>query len=454
MSTRNLTNTVLIKLGLDVATRHTVAAKLWAAGSSLIMVGMVAINLSQSEQGFYYSFNSLVALQILVELGLSVVIVQIVSHRMVNVVWGPSGCLLGPESDVDNVLYILKKLIHWYAMISVVLIAGLIYFGTMFLGGTNYEGEVVSWKLPWILLVLSFCYFFIMASIFPFFEGAGRIGEVARVRLMGSIISSFAAFSLFVLDLGLFAPAAIFLFSGISFHVWLASSWRLKVVKRAMFVTKPSGALSWRRDVFPMQWRIAISWISGYAIFHLFTPMMLLYHGPILAGKMGITLAVITGMGTLAGSWVSTKAPLFGRLISTGEFRELDLLFFRVLRLSLWVAIIISLVFLMSIKLIGLYHPALAMRFLDMNPLAMLCYVSIVNHCIFSMAVYLRAHKNELLLGNSVFSAVLIALSVTLLGKNYGANGAVFGYSVVSTISLFWVTTIFLKQKREHLVGG
>tara|TARA_B110000503_G_scaffold131206_1_gene205479 strand:+ start:367 stop:1623 length:1257 start_codon:yes stop_codon:yes gene_type:complete len=418
------------------------------------MIGMVANTLSQSEQGFYYSFNSMVALQILVELGLSVVIVQVVSHRMADLVWDPNGSLLGSQSDVDRVLYILKKLIQWYAMISVVLISGLIYFGTMFLGGIDYQSEVVFWKLPWILLALSFCYFFMMASIFPFFEGAGRIEEVARVRLIGSIISSFAAFSLFFLDLGLFAPAAIFLFLGITFHVWLASAWRLKTVKLAMNVAKPPGALTWKRDILPMQWRIAISWISGYAIFHLFTPIMLFYHGPILAGKMGITLAVITGMGTLAGSWVSTKAPLFGRLISNGEFSALDKLFSRVMRQSLWVAIIIALFFLMIIKLVGLYHPALAIRFLNMDTLVMLCYVSIVNHCIFSMAVYLRAHKNELLLANSVFSAALIALSVIFLGKSYGANGAVFGYSVVMTFSFLWVRIIFLRQKREHLIGG
>ena len=63
------------------------------------------------------------------------------------------------------------------------------------------------------------------------------------------------------------------------------------------------------QDRVSMQWRIAISWISGFAIFHLFAPAMMYYEGAKVAGQVGITFAALNGIGTFSMSWMTTKAP-------------------------------------------------------------------------------------------------------------------------------------------------
>ena len=51
-------------IGLDSAIAYTVLARGWSGISGLITVALIARRLSPAEQGYYYTFGSLVALQI------------------------------------------------------------------------------------------------------------------------------------------------------------------------------------------------------------------------------------------------------------------------------------------------------------------------------------------------------------------------------------------------------
>src|SRR4029077_15389254 len=68
-------------LGLDRAIGFTVLARFWSSAAGLVTVALIARFLSPAEQGYYYTFGSLVALQIVFELGFSFVILQLASHE-------------------------------------------------------------------------------------------------------------------------------------------------------------------------------------------------------------------------------------------------------------------------------------------------------------------------------------------------------------------------------------
>src|SRR5215469_146342 len=68
-------------LGVDRAVGFTVLARAWASSAGLVTVALIARFLSPAEQGYYYTFGSLVALQIVFELGFSFVILQLASHE-------------------------------------------------------------------------------------------------------------------------------------------------------------------------------------------------------------------------------------------------------------------------------------------------------------------------------------------------------------------------------------
>src|SRR5438045_8803150 len=71
-------------LGLDRAVGFSVLARFWSSAAGLVTVALIARFLSPPEQGYYYTFGSLVALQIIFELGFSFVILQLASHERAN----------------------------------------------------------------------------------------------------------------------------------------------------------------------------------------------------------------------------------------------------------------------------------------------------------------------------------------------------------------------------------
>jgi hypothetical protein len=78
---KNARNWLNSRLGIDKAIGFTILARGWGSLAGLITVALIARFLSPAEQGYYYTFGSLLALQIVFELGFSFVILQMASHE-------------------------------------------------------------------------------------------------------------------------------------------------------------------------------------------------------------------------------------------------------------------------------------------------------------------------------------------------------------------------------------
>ena len=57
----------------------------WAVVAGAVTVLLLPLWLGKVEQGYYFTFSSLLALQIFFELGMNQVVVQIVSHNFAHV---------------------------------------------------------------------------------------------------------------------------------------------------------------------------------------------------------------------------------------------------------------------------------------------------------------------------------------------------------------------------------
>ena len=90
--------------------------------------------------------------------------------------------------------------------------------------------------------------------------------------------------------------------------------------------------ISYRKEIFPFQWKMSISWMSGYFIYHLFNPVLFATAGPIQAGQMGLTIQAVNGIVVLSASWMSTKIPVFSKFIALKDYLSLDKLFNKTLK--------------------------------------------------------------------------------------------------------------------------
>jgi ABC-type uncharacterized transport system permease subunit len=147
---------------------------------------------------------------------------------------------------------------------------------------------------------------------------------------------------------------------------------------------------------------------------------------------MGIDRAI--GYTVLARGWsalaglatVALIAP-FGALIARREFPSLDRLFFRSVAQAMAFCSVSSLIVWIVACLLAQRHMSFAQRLLPPLPFAFLLLSMNINQAVNSMALYLRAHKQEKFLLTSILGAIFLILTAFLLGRPFGALGMTAG---------------------------
>ena len=69
------------RLEVSDAVALSVLVQAWSVLAAPVTLAAIVGRLSAAEQGYYYTFNSLLALQVFVDLGLTTVIVQFAGHK-------------------------------------------------------------------------------------------------------------------------------------------------------------------------------------------------------------------------------------------------------------------------------------------------------------------------------------------------------------------------------------
>jgi len=434
-------------VGLDRAIAYTVLARGWAGASGLITVALIARKLSPAEQGYYYTFGSLVALQIVFELGFSVVILQLATHEVAHLTIDAEDGISGPDAPHSRLASILRKSLKWYTIAAVLMACALVPIGWRFFASNPDPLHPVAWRFPWICVVLASSLTFQIDPIFSFLEGCGFVARVARTRLTQSITGGVLAWAALLLHHGLFAPALLISGQAIAGIFWIAGRRRLLL----HLVRHPVGqhAIDWWTEVWPFQWRIAVSYASGFFIFQLFNPILFKYWGPATAGRMGMSLNLSNAIASIAIAWINTKAAPFGALIARREYASLDKLFFRSVWQSVSLAVLGALVVWTADVVLTYRNLPFAHRLLPPLPFGFLLISMILNQIVNSWALYLRAHKQEKFLGLSVAGAICLTLSTYFLGRHFGALGMTSGQLLIAlTLGLGGGAYIFSKYRR------
>lgn len=436
--------------GLDRAIAFTVMARCWSAFAGVVTILLIARFLSPKEQGYYFTFSSLVALQIVFELGFSFVILQLAAHERAQLTFLPGGRVDGNPIAYSRLASVLQKSVRWYSVAGVLMAVALLPAGLYFFSAHQPGSSEIHWKLPWCLLVICASLTFQLDPVFSFLEGCGSVLQVAQMRLGQAALGSLLAWGAMALHHGLFSPAMLILGQAAVGAGFLLAGPRRAMLKQLLAHPTGEHRIGWRREIWPFQWRIAISWLCGYFIFQLFNPVLFAFQGPIAAGRMGMSLSIAASIGAVAIAWMNTKASPFGNLIARGEIKALDRLFFRTLWQSTVLLAAGASSFFVVLLIVEGRLPRYASRVLPPWAFGLLLLTTIMNHVIFCEALYLRAHKREPFLGITVVGAVLLAAATLVLGKIWGANAVTVGYFAVTTIfGLPSGTYVFLTKRRE-----
>lgn len=440
----------LVNFGINEAVFYTVLGRVLQGIGGLITVVLVSHFLSKNEQGYYYTFSSILAIQIFFELGLSGIVLQFAAHEMAHLKYhSDSMSFIGNQKNLSRLSSLFKFTLKWFSFMSLILIFILFVFGFFFFSYFGDDHDHINWKSPWLIVSFATSLSLIVNAILSFFEGVGKIKDVAKLRLFQILTQLIILLVGFALGWKLLAFPIANLIAILTVFLCVICSTKLQFLK-SLWVIPNSYKINYKKEIFPLQWKISLSWISGYFIYQIFNPLIFIFEGSVSAGRMGMTLAVINGILLVSLSWVNTRIPVFSNLIAKNEYNQLDQLFNRTVLQSTIISVVGIFSFVIVFFCLQHFNIEYYKRFLPFSLTIILSFGYIINQFISSLAIYLRSHKKEPLLNYSIVSAILIGSSTFFMGKYFGINGIVYGFTIIITlICLPWSTYIFLNKKKE-----
>jgi len=410
------------QIGIDATVGWSIINNLWMLLKKPLLMVFLLRYLTAEQQGVWYTFNSLGPLTLFAELGFSTIITQFVSHEYAKLQF-EYGVIKGDNYYFNRLFSLIRYSIKFYFYIIPFAILILSIVGFEFFK-TQPLSTIVAWFLFAIIVGLNLMY----SNVQAIYQGLDRVKDIQKNLIIGSTFTTISNLTLLYFHYNIWALVVgngVGLLSMLYYLYKKAPSFWKQI-----YIYKPTQKFNWYREIIPLQWKYALSWISGYLIFFLFVPIIYKYQGAVVAGQFGITLALIGALCGIADSWIGTKIPNFNIFVSNGQEDELHKLFKSSSKHSFVIFILGSIGMILVLYIFHWMH-FYENRFLSIEYTSYLLVANISQRIVIYLAMYLRAHKIEPFYILSMLNAALISICVLFLYPQYGLTAMLIGVNIV-----------------------
>lgn len=422
-----------------------------------LIILSIASHFTPKLQGYYYTFSSLLALQVFAELGLGQVVLMFTSHEWSKLRFDDSGFVVGDPDALSRLASLGRLVIKWFALAGPIVSTVLVLVGYSFF--SQKADSEITWLLPWTVLCILTGLNFLLLPIWSLLNGCHQVAHVSYYKLWDSIFFNVVLLLSIVNGMALWSPVLATTTRLIWGGIFLSTRYSnfLKMFFLPNLISTGS-TISWRDEIWPLQWRSAVCWINGYFAVFIFTPVMFHYHGPILAGQTGMTLLLNEAVLSIPAIWVTAKAPRFGSLIALKDYHELDKLFWRITKIIAVVSLASAVTIWVFVYLLNSLDTQFALRFLSPIPTGIFFLGQVLNVLTMPMSLYIRAHKMEPFMALSTLHGGLSVVLVLILGKYFAATGMAVGYLFINIIILPSTVVIWYRFRKiwhtDSEIGG
>ena len=366
---------------------------------------IISYQLNDLQQAAYFSLNSLYSAYSILDLGLSVLIIQVCSYWFFR------------EKNKNRVSNFFKSFLfktkRWYKYLSffcfMIFPLGFIYFDSIN-GFSN-----MSWQLPLILCVGSMALYLVSIPYISLLEGMNKIEEVYKIKILYYSVGTILSWLIIFGPNPLYAVSMVPLTASIVIYYLV-----IKKYKSLLYDTEfigPTNIFSWRKYIFPMQKKVFLSYISSYIF--LFVPTLIFsqYGEFELSAKTGVTLVVLNMINVLASSNLIAKTPEITKEFSLKNKQKALIIFLKEFKKTLLFSLV-GFIFLFVMK----YFTPESFFINRLLPLSLLFYASLsffVMHYVASMNVLFRANHHEFFYIESVCLNLLFLCLVKMGGFYY-----------------------------------
>lgn len=426
-------NTLFLRKILRPEVNYNISTRLFQAFGGLVSIILISEFLSQIDQGFYYTIQSLAASYILFELGLSNTLVNFFSNsnnKAANKV----------NLNSINKFDLFSGSLLMYFFISIVAFFVLFFLGFLFLLSESRQDLL----MVWLIISASISVNLNLLPHIVFIESNGFVIDVNKMRFYQAITSLLVLWIALVLGFQIFSLAFYFFCISICQLVFLLTRKNhLILLRKLSYSYKNLKHLL--KAVFTTQAKVSLTWIFGYFTAAGLVPIVMKIHGPEIAGKFGMALQISTLCMMIAYALISTRVPYWGHTIAKNKFTTFrnDFLFRQKMALFLYVTIILSV--LLVIAILRNYDLNFVDRILAPRELFLLFFNGFITLAVLIDAAFVRIHKTEIhhYQAISYTSSVLLAWWIFSL---YSLNFHLY-LLILCNLTLGLAMSKFLKYK-------
>ena len=422
--------------------KHTLINQLVRLFSGPLILLLIPIYLTAPEQGYWFTIVSLAALSVFADLGFTTIILQFSAHEFAYLKFDDNKQIIGPSKYLERLSSLLHFSLKWSFKISMIAFPIILVIGYYILSQKNSQG--IIWTYAWLIYGSASILIFLNNIVISFIEGCNSVGDMQKIRFLITISNSIVIIIGLVLGFNLYALSFALLISSLIGAFLIYS--RYSTMLKQLYYMKIISVYNWKEKILPLLGRYSISWISGYFIFSIFTPLVFHFYGPELAGKIGLSTALWVAVFGISNIWITVILPKINMYISKKNYKDLNNIYYKHLTLSI-VTFILGIVvfFILYYSFINKYE--FLHRFLEPFAMIFLALGWLGQVIINTLAVYIRAHKVEPLVIPSVVTAIYIAITTLLIIKYLSFDYFFLGFLSSYIFGIPWIIIIFLRYQ-------
>lgn len=432
--------------GIDKAVSFSLALRLWNGISMPVTLILIAKHLTQIEQGYYYSFAGVQGLAVLAELGIAFVISQFAAHE--NASMHAANKISSEDKHVHaaRLASILKLGILWNVVTFILCIFLLIPGGIWFFSGAK-DSQSIQWLLPWMLFATFSSMGIILSPVYAVLNGIGYIGDTSTIQFIQTVVSTIAAWTMLATGFKLFALVAMPFFGVLGGVIGILVMHRKTIYNIINDLDRKYKVCYWS-EIFPLQSKVALSWISGYVGFYFSTPLIFRTLSPQVAGQYGMSTNLLLSISGVAAIWVNTQSPAFAKLAAIGDISLLRRDFILASARSLFI-ILSGYICIYSIQNIEIFNSLVPFnsRLLPSGVLLIFMASYLLSHISGLLNTYLRSFKLDPLFWLAISNAIITVSLLYATGQKFGINGVAWLFFIINMISCIAATFYYFKPE-------
>lgn len=409
-------------------------------GAGLLAL-LVTLKLQPLEAGLFFTLGSLLAAQVLLDAGSTILLITFLGRATRQVRWREDR-LYGSPVVLRRVGWLARYAMGWGVFSAILALLLVMPISLWLLAQRPEIGALPDWRTAVLVTLAGLALNQLGSAVPVVFEGLGQVARVARLRMCQDMVAYTVAATAVLAGHGLWSLAWLWGLRGL-----IGVAWSLRVMRPLLDAGASVAHRQHQRALWPMQWRLACSWSAGYLGQQTIVPVAYALLGPPLAARLGLAFFCTNGLLMVAAAWASARMPEFARLAAERRWHDFDALLSRVLRVTV-----------ASgggglLMIFGLWALREATPWAERLPapdwFMLLVLAAMISAAINAIATALRACGGEPFFAPTLVGGVLV-LPVLAMGTQWGGvTGLCAAYlGLCGCIGLPWALWLLVRHRR------